>query len=56
MEPTDAATFFIEQPAIDADGTLTFALAPDVNGDVQLQVVARDNAGTTNPGDVDTSD
>ena len=45
---------FSSQPAIAADGTLTFTPAPDANGTATVTVRAQDNGGTDNGG-VDTS-
>ena len=45
---------FSSQPAIAANGTLTFTPAADANGAATVTVVAKDNGGTANGG-VDTS-
>lgn len=46
--------FFLAQPAIASDGTLTFTPAANAFGTTTITVVARDNGGTANGG-VDTS-
>lgn len=50
----DHPTLFSAQPAIAADGTLTFAVAPGSNGTAILTVRLHDSGGTANGG-VDTS-
>lgn len=45
---------FVIPPSLDANGTLTYALAPDQNGSAVISVVAHDDGGTLNGG-VDTS-
>ena len=47
---TTNTAFFTVQPALDVAGTLTFTLAPDVNGTAYLQVQAQDDGGTANGG------
>ncbi len=47
---TTNTAFFTVQPALDVAGTLTFTLAPDVNGTAFLQVQAQDDGGTANGG------
>jgi hypothetical protein len=47
-------TLFSTQPAIAADGTLSYTLAPGMNGSATIQVRLRDDGGTANSG-VDTS-
>jgi hypothetical protein len=42
------------QPAVDANGTLTFTTAPDANGSVKVNVQIHDTAGVANGG-ADTS-
>ena len=41
----DDPSLFSSQPAIDALGTLTFTVAPDVHGSTTLTVIARDSGG-----------
>ncbi len=41
---------FLDQPALAADGTLTFTPAPDAFGQATLLVVLQDNGGTANNG------
>jgi VCBS repeat-containing protein len=48
------ATLFSVQPAISANGTLTFTPAPDANGSATITINVQDNGGTANGG-VDTS-
>ena len=45
---------FSAQPAIAADGTLSYTLAPDANGSAVITVTLSDNGGTANGG-IDTS-
>jgi hypothetical protein len=47
---------FSAQPAVAADGTLTFTPAPGVSGTATVSVTVRDDGGTANPGDDDTGD
>ena len=47
-------SLFLVQPAISANGTLTFTLAANANGTATVTVYAQDNGGTANGG-VDTS-
>lgn len=42
----DKPELFTDQPAIDANGTLTFTPAPDANGKARVTVQAFDNGGT----------
>ena len=46
----DKPALFTDQPAIDANGTLTFTPAPDANGTARVTVQAFDNGGTENGG------
>ena len=46
----DNNALFAVQPAISADGTLSFALAPDANGTATLTVTLQDDGGTDNSG------
>ena len=46
---------FAAQPAITADGTLTFTPGPNANGAASITIVLQDNGGTANGGS-DTSD
>ena len=50
----DANGLFATQPAIAADGTLTYEPAPDANGSATVTVTLHDDGGTDNGG-VDTS-
>src|SRR5262249_10613431 len=50
---TNAALFSV-QPAIAADGTLTYTLAADANGSADITITLSDNGGTANGG-ADTS-
>ncbi|NJK60117.1 MAG: hypothetical protein HC918_07595, partial [Oscillatoriales cyanobacterium SM2_1_8] len=50
----DNNALFSVQPAVDAAGTLTYALTPDVSGVATVTVIAQDDGGTANGG-VDTS-
>ena len=50
---TNPALFSVA-PAVAADGTLTYELAPDANGVASITIVLTDNGGTVNGG-VDTS-
>jgi hypothetical protein len=45
---------FASQPALSADGTLTFAPSPDRSGTASVVITVRDNGGTANGG-VDTT-
>ena len=47
---TTNTAFFTVQPALDVAGTLTFTLAPDVNGTAYLQVQAQDDGDPANGG------
>ncbi|WP_376696944.1 beta strand repeat-containing protein [Wenzhouxiangella sp. EGI_FJ10305] len=47
---TDNASLFDQQPAIDANGLLTFTPAPDVTGTATATVVLSDDGGTANGG------
>ena len=47
---TTNTAFFTVQPTLDVAGTLTFTLAPEVNGTAHLQVQAQDDGGTANGG------
>ncbi|HRZ94462.1 MAG TPA: hypothetical protein P5022_16260, partial [Candidatus Paceibacterota bacterium] len=51
----DNATLFSAQPAIAANGTLTYTPADNANGAATVTVVLMDDGGTDNGGD-DTSD
>jgi subtilisin-like proprotein convertase family protein len=51
---TGSTSFFAVQPAVSATGTLTYQVAPDTSGTVQVSVLLHDNGGTANGG-VDTS-
>ena len=46
----DTPALFAVQPAIAADGTLTYTPAPDANGLATITVTAVDNGGTANGG------
>ncbi len=48
-------SLFAIQPAISTDGTLSYTVAPNVNGQAIVTVTARDTGGTSNGG-LDTSD
>lgn len=50
----DNASLFSVAPAISADGTLTYTLAPNANGSATVTVRLKDSGGTANGG-VDTS-
>ncbi|HEX8169722.1 MAG TPA: Ig-like domain-containing protein [Thermoanaerobaculia bacterium] len=50
----DNNTLFAVQPAIAADGTLTYTAAPDASGIATVSVIAKDDGGTANGGN-DTS-
>ena len=50
----DNPTLFSEAPAIAADGTLTYTLAPNANGTAMITITLSDNGGTVNGG-IDTS-
>jgi hypothetical protein len=50
----DNASLFSAQPAISADGTLTYTPAPNASGVANVTVVAMDDGGTANGGN-DTS-
>jgi uncharacterized repeat protein (TIGR01451 family) len=47
---TDDASLFDQQPAIDANGLLTFTPAPDATGTATATVVLSDDGGTANGG------
>jgi ELWxxDGT repeat protein len=47
---TDRQDLFVEPPAIDASGRLTFTPQPNVSGTAQITVILRDDGGTTNGG------
>ena len=47
---SDNPALFTVQPAIAADGTLTYTPAPDANGLATITVTALDNGGTANGG------
>ena len=47
----DQPALFATLPAIDANGTLTFAPATDANGTTNVTITAIDDGGTTNGGD-----
>ena len=47
---------FSVQPAISANGTLTYTPAPGASGSATVTVTAMDNGGTSCPGSDDTSD
>jgi hypothetical protein len=51
---SDNAALFAVQPAVAADGKLTYKPAADANGSATVTVKAKDNGGTANGG-VDTS-
>ncbi len=51
---TNNDALFTTKPAIAADGTLTYTLAPDANGAIIVTVSLHDDGGVTNGG-VDTS-
>ena len=51
---TDNPSLFSEQPAISANGTLTFQTAPNANGVANLSIIARDDGGVASGGS-DTS-
>jgi gliding motility-associated-like protein len=46
----DNNTLFVNQPAIDASGTLTFQSAANASGTATLTVILKDNGGTANGG------
>ncbi|MFK7693150.1 Ig-like domain-containing protein [Paenibacillus sp. HJGM_3] len=50
----DLPALFVGQPAIDANGTLSFTPADNISGKANVSVVLRDNGGTANGG-IDTS-
>ena len=50
----DNHALFSQQPAIAADGTLTYTAAAEANGSTLVTVTLQDNGGTDNGG-VDTS-
>ena len=52
---TDNPALFAAQPAIDVDGTLTFAPSPTESGTATVSVSVRDNGGVANGGS-DTSE
>ncbi len=51
----DNNSLFSVQPAIDANGNLTYTLADDANGSATISIVLSDDGGTANGGD-DTFD
>jgi hypothetical protein len=51
---TDNPALFLAPPAISADGTLSFQLAPNASGSANVTATLRDNGGTANGGQ-DTS-
>lgn len=53
VKTLDTALFFV-QPAIDANGKLTYTPAADANGSASIDVFLKDNGGTQNGG-VDSS-
>ncbi|HZN67141.1 MAG TPA: Ig-like domain-containing protein [Tepidisphaeraceae bacterium] len=48
---SDNPGLFAQQPAVSADGTLTYRTADDMNGSAVVSVYLRDDGGTANGGD-----
>ncbi|QGQ94172.1 hypothetical protein EHS13_04245 [Paenibacillus psychroresistens] len=51
---SDKSYLFLEQPAVDSSGTLTFQPMPDVNGSAIITVILKDDGGRAQSG-VDTA-
>ena len=52
----DNNDLFTDQPAIAADGTLTFTVAPNANGAATVTVHLHDNGGTVDGGENNSDD